>query len=92
MLPERGKSIKISQQERDRKIDAMKERVLGYIAGEHFEDDLHKLTCSQMDISPEYDPNRTNENDPAEVAFQEAYYQIYGSFQVKILARVLEAI
>lgn len=85
-LPEKVAKNQIAPERRDEMFESMAEQVRGYIAGDHFEDRLHKLVCDFMGISTTYDPNAIDEDDVGETALQEAYYHLYAAFQGKVLA------
>lgn len=74
----------------ERMLDGMAERVMGYLAGEHFEDTLHKLTCDRLGLSVEFAPANINETDPDQVIVQTAYFNQYAGLQMKVLGIALQ--
>lgn len=77
---------KIPEDQKDRMMSRMTERIKEFIAGVIFEDDLHKLTCDQLGINKNYNPEEIDETDAGQVLVQTAYYNTYAIHQMRILS------
>ena len=80
----------IPTDERDNLLERLADRIKDYIAGDHFENDLHKLACDELGIDPAYDPTKIDEENPSQVLVSTAYYNAYALYQAKILAAAAE--